>query len=262
MDPFMEAFHLWEDFHNKLISEIERTLAPTLPDRYLVRTPERSYVAVAEVEGEQTLSLLPDVAISSRSASHRPPRKSKQSTARGERQTSASAVLMRALVREEYHEPFIEIRQVGPEHKLVTALEVLSPSNKRPGTKGWRVYRRKRLAFLSGHANFVEIDLLRQGKRMPMVSQWPDSPYYLLVCRKKEAPQCTVWPAFMTTPLPVIPIPLLPPDADVNLDLQPLIEAVYTRSRYGRDIDYRRAIEPPLSEDEAECLKSRATKRE
>ena len=50
-------------------------------------------------------------------------------------------------------------------------------------------HHRKRLAFLSGYANFVEIDLLRRGRRMPMVSPWPDSPYYLLVCRKKRAPR-------------------------------------------------------------------------
>ena len=46
---------------------------------------------------------------------------------------------------------------------------------------------------------------MMKGRRMPMVSDWPDSPYYLLVCRKKQAPRCSVWPAFFTEPLPPIP---------------------------------------------------------
>ena len=60
---------------------------------------------------------------------------------------------MRAMIKAEYREAFLEIRQVDPEHKLITGIEILSPLNKRPNTKGWRLYYRKRLAFLSGHAN-------------------------------------------------------------------------------------------------------------
>jgi hypothetical protein len=161
---------------------------------------------------------------------------------------------MRALVKAEYREPFLEIRQVDPERKLVTGIEVLSPSNKRPNTKGWRLYHRKRLAFLSGYANFVEIDLLRRGRRMPMVSAWPDSPYYLLVCRKKQAPRCSVWPASFAEPLPPIPIPLLAPDPDISLDLQPFVAAIYARSRYERDIDYRRPLQLPLGPAEQAWL--------
>ena len=161
---------------------------------------------------------------------------------------------MRALIKAEYREPFLEIRQVEPEHKLVTAIEILSPSNKRPHTRGWRLYNRKRLAFLSGYANLVEIDLLRRGRRMPMASPWPDSPYYLLVCRKKQAPRCAVYPSFSTEPLPPIPIPLAPPDPDISLDIQPLIDAIYTRSRYERDIDYRRSLHPTLGPAEQAWL--------
>jgi hypothetical protein len=231
MDPYIEVSHLWEDFHHDLIGEIKGSLAGRLPDRYVLRAGERSYVAVT-LDDEEERSWLPDVAVASR----------------------PSPVMMRALVKAEYREPFLEIRQVEPEHKLVTAIEILSPSNKRANTKGWRLYYRKRLAFLSGHANFVEIDLLRRGRRMPMVSRWPDSPYYLLVCRKKQAPRCAVWPAYFYEPLPPIPIPLLPPDADIMLDLQPLVAAIYTRSRYERDIDYGQPLQPPLSSDEAAWL--------
>ncbi len=222
MDPYIEVSHLWEDFHSNLISEIQKSVSAVLPDRYVVRAGERRYLAVVDAVEEEE---------------------------------------KHALVKAEYREPFLEIRQVDPERKLVTGIEVLSPSNKRPGTRGWRLYYRKRLAFVSGYANFVEIDLLRGGRRMPMASPWPDSPYYLLVCRKKRAPRCSVWPAFFTEPLPPIPIPLLPPDADISLHLQPFIESIYARSRYERDIDYRQPLQPPLSPSEQAWLERRLRQR-
>ena len=89
---------------------------------------------------------------------------------------------------------------------------------------------------------------------MPMVDAWPDSPYYLLVCRTEQAPRCTVWPAHSIRPLPPIPIPLARPDADVMLDLQPLIEAIRDRSRYEKDIDYRVPLQPVLSDAETALL--------
>src|SRR5207302_6933272 len=107
----------------------------------------------------------------------------------------SAPITMRALVETEYREGFLEIRELNPERKLITCIEALSPSNKRPGTPGWLQYIRKRQAYLEGAAHFVEIDLLRSGRRMPMADEWPDSPYYLLVSRKHEAPNASVWPA-------------------------------------------------------------------
>jgi hypothetical protein len=258
MDPYIEVSHLWEDFHNKLIGEIERALAERLPDRYVVRTPERSYIALSEsaVDDDERF-FMPDVAVASNRRPKRLERKPRGAIPAAAAPGSAAPILIPALIKTEYREPFLEIRQVDPEHKLVTGIEVLSPSNKRPNTKGWRLYHRKRLAFLRGYAHLVEIDLLRLGRRMPMARPWPDSPYYLLVCRKKQASRCAVYPAYFTEPLPPIPIPLAPPDADISLDIQPFVEAVYARSRYERDIDYRQLLNPPLSLAEAAWLEER-----
>lgn len=52
-------------------------------------------------------------------------------------------------------------------------------------------------------------------------------------------------------------MPLASPDADVPLALQPLIAAVYERSRYGRRPDYAKPLTPPLSEEETAWLKQR-----
>ena len=38
MDPYIESFGLWEDFHTKLIGEMERNLSSLVPERYVVRT--------------------------------------------------------------------------------------------------------------------------------------------------------------------------------------------------------------------------------
>src|SRR5262249_44547647 len=148
----------------------------------------------------------------------------------GAEEPEAAPVTMHALFQADYREVFLEIYQTDPTRRLVTGIELLSPSNKRRGTKGWRLYHRKRQVYLRGLAHFVELDLLRSGRRMPMAGRWPGSPYYLLVCRKEEAPRCTVWPAHFIRPLPPLSIPLAAPDPDIALALQPLVEAIYARS--------------------------------
>jgi Protein of unknown function (DUF4058) len=128
MDPYIEACGLWEDFHGHIVQRIGESLADSVPERYLVRTGERSYVN---------------------------------------------------LIEEEHREAFVEILESGPEQRLVTTVEVLSPSNKRPNTPGWELYQRKRQSVLLGDVSLVEIDLLRGGQRMPMLDSWPASPYTL-----------------------------------------------------------------------------------
>ncbi len=161
------------------------------------------------------------------------------------------------LIEERYRENFIEIYDTQAEQRLVTTLEVLSPANKRRGTEGWDLYLRKRQALLLGAANLVEIDLLRGGQRLPMVTPWPASPYYLLVCRKQRAPYCTVWPASFQEPLPEVLVPLDDPDPDVCLALQPMVEAIYRRSRYDTSIDYAKPLTPPLTPAQAGWLGER-----
>jgi hypothetical protein len=250
MDPYIEACGLWEDFHSKLIGEIERSLAATVPERYSVRLGERSYVVLADSEGKESHPFLPDVSMTS----PRPPDKATAGTAVAEPATDAEEVSLRAFIPTEYRETFVEIYEADPERLLVTCIEVLSPSNKRRGSEGWDLYLRKRQGLLLGAANLVEIDLLRGGQRLPMLDPWPNSPYTLLVCRRERAPYCRIRPAHFQRPLPSLSVPLTAPDPDVPLDLQPMIEAIYARSRYHRDIDYSRPLTPPLTAEETTWL--------
>jgi hypothetical protein len=256
MDPFIEHIGAWEDFHLGMIGGIQDLVAARLPKRYMIRAGERSYIVLSTANGEKEYRMQPDAAITQQPGSASSLSQSAAAvieTGEGE----DAPITMRALVETEFREGFLEIREVHGERKLVTGIEILSPSNKRPGTPGWEQYTRKRQAFLDGAANFVEIDLLRGGSRMPMEDAWPSSPYYMLVCRKREAPTCKVWPTFSLRPLTPLAIPLTPPDADIELSLQPLIDAIYSRSQYDNDIDYRRPLSPPLSAAEQAWLEER-----
>jgi hypothetical protein len=256
MDPFIEDRGLWPDFHDDLIAEIKRSLSARLPERYFVQTGQRSYVVLAGTDEKETREVYPDVAV------EKPERRGRASPGGGavavaEPAIDSGGVTMRAFIDEHFRENFIEIYSAEPESRLVTCIEVLSPSNKHGGKKGWKLYLRKRNALLQGKANLVEIDLLRNGRRMPMVEPWPKSPYYLLVGREDHVPTCRVWPASFRQPLPVIPVPLARPDPDIPLALQPLIEAVYERSRYARRLDYAKPLTPPLGPEESAWLAER-----
>ncbi len=260
MDPYAEACGLWRDFHSDLISEIKHFLGPIVPPHYHVRTEERSYIVLVGAEGKKTHPFYADLGI-----------KEPVNAASGERQpveapATATAEIapleLRPFVEEEFRETFIEIYQMHPKLQLVTSIEVLSPSNKRENSEGWELYLRKRQAQLLGAANLVEIDLLRGGQRMPMLDPWPNSPYTLLVSRMKSIiPRCHVWPAFSLRPLPTIPVPLAKPDADVPLNLQPMIEAIYERSRYFHSIDYSKPLDLPASAEEIAWMQEHLQKQ-
>ena len=53
--------------------------------------------------------------------------------------------------------------------------------------------------------------------------------------------------------------PLQPPDADLLLNLQPMVAEIYARSRYDQDIDYTKRLSPPLSGEDLEWLRGRSS---
>jgi Protein of unknown function (DUF4058) len=263
MDPYIEACGLWGDFHHDLISEIKYALAELAPERYLVRAGERSYVVLVEQEGKTSHRFLPDISVTSER--RKKPLRRKGAAAVAGPVLKGEPVLMRAFIEEEHREAFVEIYEATPEQRLVTTVEVLSPSNKRPHTPGWDLYARKRQSVLLSEASLVEIDLLRGGQRMPMFDPWPDSPYTFLVARAKKYDLCHVWPVYFQMPAPAIPVPLAKPDPDILLNLQTMIDSIYRRSRYERSIDYGKPLNPPLGDAETawldKQLRSRVRKR-
>jgi hypothetical protein len=255
MDPYIEACGLWEGFHNRLIHKIDEAIGKILPRGYTIDTAVRSYIVLMESEGKDESLAKPDVTIT-QPAPGKKPRKKKGGVALAAPAEEADSVPMQAFIAEKFEETFVEIYAEDEERILVTCIEVLSPSNKRRGTEGWHEYERKRQAMLLGKANFIEIDLLRGGNKMPMLTPWPDCPYTLLVCRASRAPRCRVWKAHYQRRLPPIPVPLLDPDPDLTLDLQPLLDDIYSLGRYDERIDYARPLTPTLSDTDAVVVRT------
>jgi hypothetical protein len=252
MDPYIEHCRLWKDFHAHLIEKTYDVVSAALPDKYVARVGERSFISLVEEGEKKERPFEPDVRVTG-------PRERKRSR-QGEAEaamlvdTENDSLALRAFIEEEFSERFIDIYEREPERRLVTSIEVLSPTNKKPRSPGRRKYLRKRQALLLGRANLVEIDLLRGGERMPMLDPLPTSPYYLLMARASSAPLCRVWRGFFDRPLPPIPIPLSPPDPDISLELQPLVDAIFERSRYADDIDYTQPLAPPLTPEQTAWL--------
>lgn len=240
MDPYLEAPHIWEDFHANLATEIRRQLTPRLRPRYIAALIPR--VTYDEVLVEQTHLAKPDVNVYR--VYDRP--------WSSETVTVAPAPLVGLVALEEPIKLYsIEIRGVET-GLLVTAIEILSLVNKRPGHKDFERYRRKRRALLGSDAHLLEIDLLRAGQRPPLVTPLPDAPYFIFLSRAGRRPQIEIWPLRLQDPIPVLPVPLLAPDPDVPLDLVRAIRTIYDEAAYDLRIDYRQSPPPPdLAPEEA-----------
>jgi hypothetical protein len=148
----------------------------------------------------------------------------------------------------------VEIRD-RIERRLVTSIEVLSPSNKRG--EGRQEYLAKRRRVLHSTSHLIEIDLLRTGQRVPMKDLLPKAPCYVYVGRFEIRPDTDVWPISLDRSLPQVPVPLLAKDPDVTLDLQLAFTSVYDLSDYDLEIDYTQRPDTPLSPEESDWLDSR-----
>jgi Protein of unknown function (DUF4058) len=149
---------------------------------------------------------------------------------------------------EEIREGYLEIRDMGT-GEVITAIEVLSPTNKRAG-KGREAYITKREEILSSSTHLVEIDLLREGVPMPIVENLPRSHYRILVSRSEQRPRGNLYAFNLQQPIPSITLPLRPTDVAPNLALQDLLTAIYAEARYDLAIDYQQEPIPALSGDD------------
>jgi hypothetical protein len=143
----------------------------------------------------------------------------------------------------EVRETWIEIYHL-PEMELVTAIEILSPSNK--GGSGRSDYLAKRNALIDQPVNLVEIDLLFNGSRMPMSGPLPPGDSVAIVARSERRPYADVYTWPLRQPLPVLPIPLRAPDPDVQLNLAEAFQMTYDRGGYSRVMRYGRPLPASL----------------
>ena len=248
MDPYIEAPDIWSDFHGALAVEIRSALNALIQPRYVARLAPRVTHEIIEVA--QVRGIRPDVSV----WQSQPPRGTAPEAAAVVTPAPAESQVLLELPLRLYT---IEVHETGT-LQLVTAIEILSPVNKRPGHEAYLAYQRKRRELLRSAAHLLEIDLLRGGECPPLERPVPRAPYYVTLARANRRPTVEVWPIQLGERLPVLPVPLLEPDPDVAFDLGALVTSVYEHGGYAQLIDYRRTPPPPeLSDAEAVWLDER-----
>ena len=140
--------------------------------------------------------------------------------------------------------PYLSVRSMQS-RDIVTVIEILSPWNKNP--RGGRAeYLDKRDAYLQTTVNLVELDLLRGGERLPTVEPLPRGDYFAFICKGTQRMKVRVYAWPLNHPLPNIPIPLAPGDADVKLELQLAFDETYQRAGYRYALVYTETVAPKL----------------
>jgi hypothetical protein len=243
MDPFLEPH--WLDVHQRLITYISDQLQDRLPSDLCSRVEER---VVLEDEAGIGIQLRhPDVRVIEENQGGGVTR---VLSAVAEADPSRIVVNVAA---DPITESYVEIVDAQTRNRVITCIELVSPTNKRPG-QGREVYLEKQAECRAAGVNLVEIDLTRSGRReeiFPWLAGVSPRPTYVAgVIRATRRDRVEVHDLPLNRPLKAIRIPLRPADEDVVLELQPLIEQAYHRGRYGT-IDYTRPIDPPWTSDEA-----------
>jgi hypothetical protein len=262
MDPYLEAPDIWPDLHEALAGEIRAELNLLLPSPYYARLEVRPEVGIVDAAGVSR-RIVPDVAVV---------RTSRQETTApatatvSKRRATVSASVEVTIASEPLRHQFVEVRDASRGHKLVTLIEIVSPSNKRPGVDR-RAYLRKQCDILESDASLVEIDLLRMGERLlpnaeleAYLADLEPQPAYLVLVnrawRRTEAAMAyQLFTVSLRDVLPCIPIPLREGEDEVTLDLQWLFNQAYDRGPYRRGaIDYAGEPESPLDPDDTPWL--------
>lgn len=245
MDPYLEHPGRWPDVHHRLISIASDLLTAQLRPKYFVRVEERVYLSDQQDSGRAVI--IPDMRVVAGSGRQR------QGTTRPADSAVATIepVIATTLFDEEIHEARLEVidREL---RSVITVIEVLSPTNKYPGSRGQRSYQEKRLEVMRSPSHFVEIDLLRAGTAIEVLQTLPEHEYLVHVSCFEDRPKGKLWPIPLRGPLPKIEIPLRAGDAPATLDLQEVFTLAYDRGAYDLDIDYRSDPVPPLSTIHAE----------
>jgi hypothetical protein len=243
MNPYLEQSHIWRDFHNSFLVTLRATLLPQLSERYLIEYEESLYID--PTGDEPRLFAVADPAVAD------------PDNREGAGSTTTAVAVMAAPVTVTV--PGVTKKKArrlvirdSKSQEVITVIESLSPPNKTVGTDRDK-YLEKRGEILTSAAHFVELDLLRGGKRMPIRPQ-PDCDYYALVSRAWQRPEIGLWPIKLRDPLPTIPIPLRRGEPEPLIELKPVLDRTYDEAGYARRI-YRTPPEPPLSSTDAEWAK-------
>jgi len=242
MDPYLEHPVIWEGVHARLVVAIANQLQPLLDPRYVASVEERVFI-----EGPQLR--IPDVWIerNTEQDSNGP----RTAAPHGSGDVDTAVVVQ--IDELEVHQKRVEILDAYNNMKLVTLIELLSPTNKRPGP-GRESYVAKQQQVLEGDCHLAEIDLLRDGQRVLSIPSWrleEFRPFDYMVCvsRWPHRQRFEIYASQLQQRLPRIAVPLVAPDPDIKLDIQKTVEQVYVEGRYARRLRYDEPCQPPLDDE-------------
>jgi len=238
MDPYLENPELWSEVHSRLIVAIADDLTDHLSEKFRVAIEKRNYFSGGD---DSLLVGIPDVSIVSKRTEENLPVVTATLL-------SFEPMTVTVPMAEEVQERYLEIREVAT-GAVITAIEILSPKNKRAG-EGRQAYERKRNQVLASLTHLVEIDLLRGGQPLPILGT-AQSDYRILISRSDRRPSAQLYAFNVQQPIPPFLIPLTPGDEEPLLDLQHILGKVYERGRYHLAIDSTQAAQPPLLEVDA-----------
>ncbi|MFO0959604.1 MAG: DUF4058 family protein [Isosphaeraceae bacterium] len=237
IDPYIEAQGFWPDFHARLLTYLCDRLNDHLPGLYAARMEEE----IRLVQPDDEKRIRADIAVLEEDRPRRP----------REPRGGGVAVLEPVLVPVGSEDP-IEVRDRWievvrlPERKLVTVIEMLSPSNK--FSPGREEYLTKRRGLIERKVHVVEIDVLLGGRRLPLGKALPPGDGSVVVIRAgRDMAEVYAWPLSRT--LPRIPIPLAEPDPDIPIDLAPLFQDGYRKGLYGRLLRYEEPYSLAVADD-------------
>lgn len=235
MNPYLEHESVFHGFHNRLIVEISNALVPQIRPGYIADTDVNVYIH--ELSGDERLLGRPDVHV----AEHGRSAHATVAWSPGQQEGTSSAVPVVASAWppavDVIEVPYVKVMD-RQSRRVVTVIEVLSRTNKTGDDRA--AYLAKRNQIRRSDVHFIEIDLLRGGEPMPLTNQ-PDAAYRVMLSRAGERPNVSLWPVQLRNRLPVVPVPLNPPDPDARIDLQDLAGRVYESGGYA---DYVYALPP------------------
>jgi hypothetical protein len=233
----LEEPQIWAGIHNRFIVYLADHLQPHLRPRYIAAVNERVWL-----EGPNR-EIIPDVWLR-----------------RMEAKPSGTAVALAdddapILVQVEpleIHEAYVAILDRQSGLRIVTVIEVVSPTNKYAGP-GRESYLAKQREILESEAHLVEIDLLRTGPHVlaiPEAKARAKGYYDYLISVNRAADSRAFFELYLRgirQRLPRIGVPLAAGDPDVKLDIQAVLDQTYEAGSYRERIDYDAPSKPPLS---------------
>lgn len=262
MDPYLEGPGYWPAVHHAMAIEIRNALNRELPASYYADVEMRPELGIVADDGEEEPNkvIVPDVVLLKRP---RPDGGGGVAVAGSKSRAVSKWVEFDALPREPSRHFYLEIREAKRGHKLITLIEILSPSNKRNGPD--RIaYEAKQRQVLESDVNLIEIDLLRAGRRVfgspalerafSLLSPTPDYAVLVSPAWNRNGPHLgyIAYPWTIREPLPCIGVPLRVEEPFVALDLQDAFRLAYDGGPYRRGaVDYGQPPEAPLQGEDA-----------